>query len=70
MFNLDVDHLHFKPLHMINSWNAKCPFFLGNFTPLKPATLALKNSAQTAFQVDINCNSFHLKLDGNLDQSH
>jgi len=33
-------------------WNAICVlFFLSNEKPLKPATIAFKNRAQTAFQV-------------------
>ena len=33
-------------------WNAKCPIFLGNWKPLKPATIALK-IRHLAFQVQI-----------------
>ena len=34
-------------------WNAKCPIFLGNWKPLKPATIALK-TGHLAFQVQIS----------------
>ena len=38
---------------MASSWNAKCPIFLGNEKPLKPATIALK-IGHLAFQVIMN----------------
>ena len=36
----------------LTTWNAKCPIFLGNFLPLKPATIALK-IGHLAFQVRV-----------------
>ena len=40
-------------MYIMPTWNAKCPIFLGNKLPLKPATIALK-IGHLAFQENIS----------------
>jgi len=40
-------------MYIMPTWNPKCPIFLGNKLPLKPATIALK-IGHLAFQENIS----------------